>query len=116
MKENKELRYLVQCANELRDNCKIEIADRIVEESDMQVRMSKLVDDVNYSDRSIRGHIKDSKIIHREQESYGRESLVYVSGEKGRYRDDVAKKALKVSLSCLKVNEMQGIPFGGDEL
>lgn len=103
----KELRYMSKASYEMADNCKFEIVEVLLSESDMSMLMSDLCDQVGYSDRSIRKHIKESDLMEREGESYGRESLVYVV-------DDMAKKSLKVSHSCIKANEKNGLP--GDKV
>lgn len=103
MNEHRELRYLVQAGKEIRDDVKHSIVKEMIEEGDMCVTISRLYDDVDSSDRTIRRHINESRLIERK----GSKGVVLVD-----VIDDLSEKALRVAHSSNKATKKDGLPEG----
>lgn len=101
MTDNTELRYLVQAGEEINDDVKKQVFELLLEEGDMCCTVSSLYDNIDCSDRTVRGHIADSRLLER-QESQGVSLVMPVN--------DIACKAVSVAESCSRMTDVNGLP------
>lgn len=94
------IRYLTQAGTEYADDCRSHIFS-IISEEDKSVKLETIYDSVDYSDRTIRSKIKESKLLCRDH-GHG-VSFVDCKNEKMR-------KAIKITVSSQSKNDENGLP------
>lgn len=95
-----DIRYLTQAGTEYADECRSHIFE-IITTQDKSVKLEKIYNSVDYSDRTIRSKIADSKLIERDS-GHG-VTFVYSKNQK-------AKRAIKITVSSQNQNNKNGLP------